>query len=104
LRRGDIVWGRVGTQRRPYLVLTRNGVAGRAFITVVEITTTIRQRPFEAPVPDSAGLPRPCVVNADGIQTVRLVDLDPEPIGSMNAEAMAAVDTAIHYALQLSCR
>lgn len=104
LTRGDVAWADLGDgKRRPYVVVTRSSAApARMLVTVAPITTRERGLPFEAPVPVEVGLPKSCVVNTDAIATAPKAAFGPA-VGRIDPAAMAEVDAAIHYALDLTC-
>ncbi len=72
MNRGEVWWvEQPDAKRRPYLVLTRNSaipVLGR--ILAVPATTTIRGIATEVPLDQHDGLPRPCVLSLDNLETI----------------------------------
>lgn len=69
-------------------------------VTVANVTTRVRGLDGEVPLTEDDGMPRPCVVNLDNIDTVprnvlrsRITSLDPS--------RMAQVSRAAHVALGL---
>ena len=98
--RGEVWWSeRPEVKRRPVLVLTRTVVAHRMHqVTVAEITTQQRNLPTEVPLDEDDGLPRPCVVTLDNLQTMRralLVDY----ITTLGSDRMAEVCQALRIAV-----
>jgi mRNA interferase MazF len=83
------------------VLLTRDSAyAYRTMATVAPVTTTARGIPAEVALGPADGLPRPCVVNLDNLQTIdqrrlqaRIVLLPPERLD--------AIDQAIRFALGL---
>lgn len=62
--------------RRPVVVLTRDGVAGRLSAVLVALVTTVRRGiPTEVELDESDGMPRPCVVNLDNVSSVAVAYL-----------------------------
>ena len=58
-------------KRRPYLVLTRSSaIPALHRVLAVPATTTIRGIHTEVPLDERDGLPRPCVLSFDNIETV----------------------------------
>jgi mRNA interferase MazF len=57
--------------RRPVLILSRDSMAAaRQEITVAYLTTIIRHTAVEVLLTTADGVPRPCVVNLDSINTI----------------------------------
>lgn len=100
MTRGEIWFAQVGRKRRPVLVLTRPEVIDvRALVTVVEITTSIRDiGPEVAFDYQQAGLHRESVINCDGLHTVPRTFLTTYA-GSVSEETMDRVCAAVFYAL-----
>jgi mRNA interferase MazF len=103
MRRGEVWWAALPPPvgRRPVVLLTRDSAyAYRTMATVAPVTTTARGIPAEVALGPADGLPRPCVVNLDNLQTIdqrrlqaRIVLLPPERLD--------AIDQAIRFALGL---
>jgi mRNA interferase MazF len=73
MRRGEIWWADLPRPigRRPVLILSRNSMpAARREITVAYLTTRIRHAAVEVPLDTADGVPQPCVVNLDSINTI----------------------------------
>lgn len=73
LSRGEVRWYRFARpdKQRPVVILTRDSVLeylGEA--TVAPITRTVRGIPSEVVLGPDDGLPEPCAVNLDHVQTV----------------------------------
>ena len=100
MTRGDVCLARVGRKKRPVLVLTRPGVIDvRSFVTVAEVTTSIRGLASEVRLDHrQAGLDRLSVINCDSLHTVTKSSLS-DPIGSVGRVTMQAVCRAVSYAL-----
>lgn len=100
MTRGDVCLARVGRKQRPVLVLTRPGVIDvRSFVTVAEVTTSIRGLAAEVHLDrQKAGLERVSVINCDGLHTVAKSSLS-DPIGTADRGTMQAVCRAVTYAL-----
>lgn len=101
MRRGEVRWYRFGSpdKKRPVLVLTRDSVLeylGEA--TIAPITTTIREIPSEVRLGPEDGVPRPCAVNCDHLQTVSKARLG-KLITRLPAERMQEVGRAVSFAL-----
>jgi mRNA interferase MazF len=103
MRRGEVWWAALPPPvgRRPVVLLTRDSAyAYRTMATVAPVTTTARGIPAEVALGPADGLPRPCVVNLDNLQTIdqrrlqaRIVLLPPERLD--------AIDQAVRFALGL---
>jgi mRNA interferase MazF len=103
VRRGEVWWADLPPPigRRPVVLLSRDvAYRVRASVTVAPITRVVRSIPVEVPLDRSDGMPDACVVNLDDILTIpkRLL-LD--RITTLSNQKMAAVATAIAYALEL---
>jgi mRNA interferase MazF len=98
--RGEIWFAEAGRKRRPVLVLTRPEVIDvRALVTVVEVTTSIRNISSEVDFDhQEAGLDRPSVINCDGLHTVTKASLTAY-VGAVSHETMERVCAAVGYAL-----
>jgi len=74
MKQGDVYWYafRAPDKRRPVLILTRNSaISYLTNVTVVQITTTIREVPSEVVLtPGNDGTLERCVVNAYNLFTV----------------------------------
>lgn len=101
MKRGEIRWYRFRApdKRRPVLVLTRDSVLEYlGEVTVAPITTTIRNIPSEVVLDPDDGVPEPCAINLDHVQTVsrdRLGGL----VATLPAARMAEVRDALLFAL-----
>ena len=101
LRRGEVRWYAFARpdKQRPVVVLTRDSVLeylGEA--TVAPITGTVRGIPSEVPLGPDDGMPEPCAVNLDHVQTVargRLGAL----VTTLSTQRMAGVREALLFAL-----
>ena len=101
LRRGEVRWYAFARpdEKRPVVVLTRDSVLeylGEA--TVAPITRTVRGIPSEVPLGPDDGMPEPCAVNLDHVQTVargRLGAL----VTTLSTQRMAEVREALLFAL-----
>jgi mRNA interferase MazF len=103
MQRGEVRWADLPAPagRRPVLLLTRNtAYAVRTSVTVAPITRTIRHIPVEVSLGRDDGMPADCVINADDILTIRISRLR-ERITTVGPEKMAAVATAVKFALDL---
>jgi mRNA interferase MazF len=104
MKRGQVWWAHLPRPagRRPVLLLSRDAMpAGRGEITVAYLTTTVRHRPVEVPLtPAADGVPTPCVVNLDSINTIPKSALR-YLICTLGPAKMADVKAAITEALDL---
>jgi mRNA interferase MazF len=104
VKRGEIWWARMpGPARsRPVLLLSRDeAYAKRTQITIAPLTRRIRELPVEVLVGRADGLPSESAVNLDNINTIDKVALD-NRITQLSPQKMAAVDSAIKFALDLT--
>jgi mRNA interferase MazF len=100
MRRGEVWLARVGSKRRPVLVLTRSEVLDvRRLVTIAEITTSIRGLVAEVALDHlRIGIQRPSVINCDGLHTVEQGALR-NRIGSVGDDVMRRVCSAVAYAI-----
>lgn len=73
MNRGEVWWADLShpVGSRPVLLLSRDSMpARRPEITVAYVTTKIRQMAVEVPIGPGDGVPHPCVVNLDSINTI----------------------------------
>ncbi|MBX3243204.1 MAG: type II toxin-antitoxin system PemK/MazF family toxin [Acidobacteria bacterium] len=71
--RGDIYWIKFKQpdKTRPALIITRNSaIPLLTSVTVIPITSTIRDNAASIWLDESDGMPKPCVINVDQIQTI----------------------------------
>lgn len=102
--RGEIWWAHLPKPagRRPVLLLSRDkAISIRLFVTVAEISTTIRNIPTEVLLGQKEGLPKTCVVNLDVINTIPKNLLD-GCICKLTKEKLAEVEYALKFALQIN--
>ena len=101
LRRGEVRWYAFARpdKKRPVVILTRDSVLeylGEA--TIAPITRTVRGIPSEVPLGEDDGMPEPCAVNLDHVQTVargRLGAL----VTTLSTQRMAEIREAVLFAL-----
>ena len=71
--RGDVYWIKFKEpdKRRPALILTRDsGIPLLNSLTVIPITSSLRDNASAVWLDETDGMPKPCVINVDNIQTV----------------------------------
>lgn len=101
MERGDIRWYKFASpdKRRPVLLLTRNSALEfLGEVTIAPITSTIRDIPSEVLLSPEDGMPRPCAINLDHLQTVAKGQLG-SVITTLPAARMEEVRTALLFAL-----
>jgi mRNA interferase MazF len=102
IRHGEVRWYtfRSPDKRRPVLILTRDSAIGYlTSLTVVPITTTIRNIPTEVFLSrDEDRMDQDCVINLDNIQTIPKIKLG-SLIIRLSSVRMKEVDKAICFAL-----
>ena len=104
MRRGEVWWAELPKPvgRRPVLLLSRDkAIEVRDFVTVAEITRTVRHIPTEVSLGRDGGLPESCVVNLDVVNTIPK-KLLAEYLSTMKASKMEAVEKSLKFALNLS--
>jgi mRNA interferase MazF len=86
-------------KQRPVLVLTRDGVVGHlATVTVVPITSTIRDVPSEVVLDVEDGMKGPCAVNLHNAVTISQDRLG-KRVASLNISKMRQVCAALRFSL-----
>jgi mRNA interferase MazF len=103
MRRGEIWWADLPPPlgHRPVVLLSRDAAyAVRTSVTVAPVTTHIRGIRSEVRLGPEDGLPRPSVVNLDGIITIPKASLQ-RRAGLVRLDKLQAVSAAIHHALEL---
>lgn len=98
--RGDVVWHKFKEpdKTRPVLVLTRNGaISDLTALTVIPITTTIRDIESQVILTEGDGMNEVCALNLDWIQTVPKNKLG-SYITHLSDERMQEVFEAIKFA------
>lgn len=99
VNRGEVWLAEIGRKPRPVLVLTRTTVLDvRSFVTVAEITSSIRGIAAEVPVDEADGLDHASVVNCDGIHTITKSRLT-RRLGSVDDDTLRQVCWSVSYAL-----
>jgi len=101
LRRGEVRWYAFARpdKKRPVVILTRDSVLEYLEeATIAPITRTVRGIPSEVPLGPDDGMPEPCAVNLDHVQTVargRLGAL----VTTLSTPRMAEIREALLFAL-----
>ena len=101
MRRGEVRWYTFAApdKRRPVLLLTREPMVARLNdVSVVSITSIIRNLDVEVRLSTDDGMPADCVVNCDQIQTLPRHKLG-EVITELSAAKLDEVERAVLYAL-----
>jgi mRNA interferase MazF len=103
MKRGEVRWYKFGSpdKKRPVVILTRNSILEYlGEVTIVPITSTIRDIPSEVLLSREDGMLKDCAINCDHIQTVAK-----DKIGSLitvlSREKLFQVRGAINFALNL---
>ncbi len=100
MKRGDVVWHKFKEpdKTRPVLVITRDGAISELNdVTVIPVTSDIRNLASEVFLTADQGMPQDCVANVDWIHTVpkqKLFGL----ITQVTDEKLEEVLTAIKFA------
>lgn len=104
MRRGEVWWANLPPPigPRPVVLLSRDAAyTVRQFVTVASVTTRIRSIRSEVLLGLEDGLRRRSAVNLDNINTIPKASLE-RRVASLSDEKLAAVDTAIHFAVALA--
>ena len=98
--RGEVWLAQIGNKMRPVLILTRPEVIDvRHFVTVAEVTTSVRGIAVEVEIDSEAvGLDRASVVNCDGLYTIARSCLS-RRVGAVDEDTMGNVCWAVSHAL-----
>jgi mRNA interferase MazF len=103
MKRGEIRWYKFARpeKNRPILILTRDSILDYLEeVTVVPITTTIRDIPSEVILTQREGMAMDCAVNLDHIQTVSKGKIGPL-ISTISSEKLNKVAEAVRFALNI---
>lgn len=103
MKRGEIRWYKFKSpdKKRPVVILTRNSILDYlGEVTVVPITSTIRDIPSEVLLSKEDGMHNDCAINCDHIQTVSK-DRIGSLITTLSKERLFQVRNAINFALNL---
>jgi mRNA interferase MazF len=101
MQRGEIRWYKFSSpdKKRPVLLLTRDSVLDYlGEVTIAPITTAFRDIPSEVLLGPDDGMPRPCAVNLDHVQTVAKAKLG-SVITILPPARMSEVRFALLFAL-----
>jgi mRNA interferase MazF len=103
MKRGEVRWYKFKSpdKKRPVVILTRNSILDYlGEVTVVPITSTIRDIPSEVLLSKEDGMHNDCAINCDHIQTVSK-DRIGSLITALSKEKLFQVRNAINFALNL---
>jgi len=103
MKRGEVRWYKFThpDKKRPVLILTRDSILEYlGEVTVAPVTSTIRDIPSEVALTKDDGMPRPCAVNCDHIQTVAKGRLGSR-VTTLSEDKMSDVSKSIGFALNL---
>ena len=103
MKRGEIRWYKFKSpdKKRPVLILTRDSVLEYLReVTVVPITSTIRDIPSEVLLTREDGLRKDCAINCDHMQTVSKNKIG-SLITALSRDKLTQVSKAIWFALNL---
>jgi len=101
MRRGEVRWYKFSRpdKRRPVVILTRgSALEFLSEVTIAPVTSTIRDIPSEVVLTPSDGMPRPCAVNLDHIQTVSRAKIG-GLITTLEKEKITEIRTSLLFAL-----
>jgi mRNA interferase MazF len=101
LKRGEVRWYRFARpdKKRPVVILTRDSILDYlGETTVAPITRTVRGIASEVSLGPDDGLPEPCAVNLDHVQTVDRRRLG-APITTLSSQRMTEIREALLFAL-----
>jgi mRNA interferase MazF len=104
MKRGEVRWYKFNPpdKNRPVLVISRDSVIGYLNeITVVPITTTIRDIPSEVILSEEDWMPKECAVNCDHLQTISKHKIG-GLITSVTSSKMKEVNESVLFALGMN--
>lgn len=104
MKRGDVRWYKFHPpdKNRPVLIISRDSVIGYLNeITVVPITSTVRDIPSEVVLSEQDGMPRECAVNCDHIQTISKHKIG-GLITTLTSSKMKEVHESVRFALGMN--
>lgn len=100
MRRGDIYWIKYKEpdKKRPSLILTRDtAIPDLSRITVIPITSTLRDNAATVWLDESDGMEKSCLLNIDWIQTISKSKIDAY-LTRISDDKLAEVFEAVKYA------
>ena len=103
MKRGEVRWYKFKSpdKKRPVVILTRNSILDYlGEVTVVPITSTIRDIPSEVLLSKEDGMHNDCAINCDHIQTVSK-DKIGTVITTLSKEKLVKIRNASCFALNL---
>jgi len=103
MNRGDVRWYKFKSpdKKRPVVILTRNSILDYlGQVTVVPITSTIREIPSEVFLSKRDGMVSDCAINCDHLQTVSK-DKIGSLIATLSKGKLFEIRNAICFALNL---
>ena len=103
MKRGEVRWYnfKPPDNKRPVVILTRNSILDYlGEVTVVPITSTIRDIPSEVLLSKQDGMHNACAINCDHLQTVSK-DKIGTLITTLSKEKLLEIRNAICFALNL---
>jgi mRNA interferase MazF len=101
MNRGEVRWYKFThpDKRRPVLILTRDSVLEYiGEVTVVPVTSTVRNLPSQVLLSRHDGMPRDCAITCDHIQTVSKAKIG-SLITALSTSKMVEVRKAVAFAL-----
>ena len=101
MKRGEVRWYKYARpdKNRPVVILTRDSALEfLGEVTVVPITSTIRDIPSEVLLTREDGMPKGCAINLDHIQTISKRKIGPL-ITTLNPQKMSEMRSALLFAL-----
>ncbi len=103
MKRGEVRWYKFKApdKKRPVLILTRDSILEYlGEVTVAPVTSMIRDIPSETVLTREDGMPKPCAVNLDHVQTVSRGKIG-ALITTLSSDKLRDVKRSILFALGL---
>lgn len=104
MKRGEVRWYKFDKpdKNRPVVILTRDSIIPYlSEVTVVPVTSTVRDIPSEVLLGKEDGMPKDCAINCDHVQTVDKVKIG-SLITKLTPHRLNELRFAISFALSLS--
>ena len=103
MKRGEVRWYKFKSpdKKRPVVILTRDSILEYLWeVTIVPVTSTIRDIPSEVLLSKEDGIHNDCAINCDHLQTVSKIKIG-SLITTLSKEKLNAILNAICFALNL---
>lgn len=103
MKRGEVRWYKFTNpdKKRPVVILTRNSILEYlGEVTIVPVTSTIRDIPSEVLLSKENGMQNDCAINCDHLQTVSKANIG-TLITTLSKEKLFEIRNAVFFSLNL---